>query len=184
LAGAPTVFKWQGRELLAAVTQNGRVILSDARSHGEALFATEPKYTGGSLATWEDAGGTRWIYAASKGNVTAFKMNSNESHPELVQVWVSRNLSAPLAPAIVNGMIFVLSSGEFTGPAKTIKERISKSTHATLYALDAVTGKELYSSGDTVTSFTHSSGLAVANGHVCFGTFDNTLYCFGIPTDI
>ena len=58
--------------------------------------------------------------------------------------------------------------------------RIAQSTHATLYALDAHTGKELWSSGDQITSFNHFSGLSVANGRVYIGTYDGMLYCFGV----
>jgi outer membrane protein assembly factor BamB len=42
------------------------------------------------------------------------------------------------------------------------------------------TGKELYSSGDQVSSFLHQAGIAVADGRVIFGTFDGTIYCFGL----
>ena len=57
---------------------------------------------------------------------------------------------------------------------------MAKSTHATIYALDARTGKELWSSGDQITSFNHFSGLSVANGRVYIGTYDGMLYCFGV----
>ena len=98
----------------------------------------------------------------------ADEVAGEETRPHLVPVWRSRFLTAPASPVIANGIVFALSTG----------------THATLYALDAVTGKELYSSGNAVKPFTRSSGLAVANGHVCFGTSDSTLYCFGIPFEI
>ena len=58
--------------------------------------------------------------------------------------------------------------------------RAAKSTHATLYVLDGQTGDELYSSGDLITSFNHFSGLTVVNGRVYIGTYDGTLYCFGL----
>ena len=58
--------------------------------------------------------------------------------------------------------------------------RIPLSKHAVLYALDAQTGRELYSSGTQVTSFNHFSGLSIANGRVYLGTFDGMLYCFGL----
>jgi outer membrane protein assembly factor BamB len=51
---------------------------------------------------------------------------------------------------------------------------------ARLYALDGATGKELYSSGDQVTTFLHQAGLSVAGDKVMFGTFDGTVYCFGL----
>ena len=60
--------------------------------------------------------------------------------------------------------------------------RIRESTHAILYALDAQTGDELWSSGDQITSWNHFSGLTVANGRVYIGTFDGVLYCFGAPS--
>ena len=34
------------------------------------------------------------------------------------------------------------------------------------------------------TTPTRSGGLAVANGHVCSGAWDNALYCFGLPLEI
>jgi outer membrane protein assembly factor BamB len=58
--------------------------------------------------------------------------------------------------------------------------RIAHSGHATLYALDALTGAELWSSGDQIASFSHFSSLAVANGRVYLGTYDGTMYCFGV----
>ena len=48
-----------------------------------------------------------------------------------------------------------------------------------LYALDGRTGKELWSSGDQITSWNHFTGLSVANGRVYIGTYDGMLYCFG-----
>ena len=45
-----------------------------------------------------------------------------------------------------------------------------------LYALDARTGKELWSSGDQITSFNHFTSLSMANGRVYIGTFDGMLY--------
>ncbi len=62
----------------------------------------------------------------------------------------------------------------------TAANRVAKSTHATIYALDARTGKELWSSGNQITSFNHFSGLSVANGRVYIGTYDGMLYCFGV----
>ena len=90
-------------------------------------------------------------------------------------------------PVISNGVVFVLAAGEFTGQANddvgglfSAQDRIQRSVPAKLYALDARTGKELYSSGDQVTSFLHQAGLSVAGGKIIFGTFDGTIYCFGL----
>jgi outer membrane protein assembly factor BamB len=83
----------------------------------------------------------------------------------------------------VNGVVFAASSGEFQGgPAAGPKERAERSTPAVLYALDAATGKELWTSGTTMTSFARA-GLSAGGGQVYVVTFDNTLYAFGIPME-
>jgi outer membrane protein assembly factor BamB len=153
----------------------------------------------GNLASWEDPSGTRWVLAplwgplasaihfpltngdAPHGSIVALKLEEKNGKPVLTPAWVSRDLISPAPPVIANGVVFALSSGEYTvqnGP-----DRVANSTHAILYALDAQTGKELYSSGDIITSFTHFSGLAVAGGQVFLGTYDNTVYGFGFPME-
>ena len=54
------------------------------------------------------------------------------------------------------------------------------SRKAVLYALDGLTGKELWSSGTQIESWNHFSGLTVANGRAYIATFDGVLYCFGV----
>jgi outer membrane protein assembly factor BamB len=83
-------------------------------------------------------------------------------------------------------MVFALSTGESPSLAK--RKRAPYSTaelnqvpgKATLFVLDAVTGKQLYSSGDSVSSSSTGAGLALANGRVYFVTQDKTVYCFGL----
>ena len=58
--------------------------------------------------------------------------------------------------------------------------RVRNSKHAILYALDARTGKELWSSGNDISSFAHFTGLSVANGRVYIGTYDSVVYSFGL----
>ena len=66
----------------------------------------------------------------------------------------------------------------------TSKERAEKAVgNATLYAFDAQTGKELYSSGKIIPSFTHFGATSIANGHVYFTTYDNTVYSFRVKQD-
>jgi len=75
----------------------------------------------------------------------------------------------PYDSAIANGVRFELVEGH----AKPV-----------LRALDATNGRELYRSGDEIEAPVGSSGLAIANGHVCFGDTKGTLYCFGFPVDL
>jgi outer membrane protein assembly factor BamB len=68
-----------------------------------------------------------------------------------------------------------------SGRLLTSQERASTpSGNATLYAFDAETGKELFSSGKTIPGFSHFSGLAIANGHIYVVTYQDILYSFGL----
>lgn len=184
-------------------------------THRKALFVS-PRYTNqsadiagngfwGAYATWEDAKGRRWVYApawgplasdvpgfpvtngpAPHGSIMAFKVEEKAGNPALVPAWMSRDLSVPEPPVIANGVVFAISSGEFTrqvspsGQLYTAAERIAHRTgHAVLYAFDAQAGKELFSSGDLIPSFTHFGGLAVSDGRVYLTTYDGTVYAFG-----
>jgi outer membrane protein assembly factor BamB len=159
----------------------------------------------GSMATWEDTDHTRWILTpfwgpvhpdfkvpvsygpVTHGSVVAFKLEEKDGQLQLLPAWMSRDMNLAEPPIIANGVVFSYASGEEAteatpqGVAPSAERRIPLSTHATLYALDAQSGKELYSSGDQITSWNHFTGLSVANGHVYLGTFDGTLYCFGLP---
>jgi outer membrane protein assembly factor BamB len=79
----------------------------------------------------------------------------------------------------------VVASGEFRSddPKMTAAERAKRSSPAVLYALDSVTGKELWSSGSTITSFVHSGGLSGGGSRVYVSTHDGTQYAFGFPIE-
>ena len=53
-------------------------------------------------------------------------------------------------------------------------------THAVLYALDAETGKELYSSKDSIDSWNHYGGIALAGGKLYVTSYDARVYAFGL----
>jgi len=92
---------------------------------------------------------------------------------------------SPLTPIIVNDVIFAVSSGEFrTSDAQiTAAQRAQRSSRAMLYALDGATGKELWNSGNTITTFVHSGGLSGGASQMYLGTYDGTLYAFGFPIE-
>ena len=53
-----------------------------------------------------------------------------------------------------------------------------------LRALDAQTGKALYDSGpDAFETWSHFTGIAVADGQIYAVDFSSTLYCFGLPEE-
>jgi outer membrane protein assembly factor BamB len=160
----------------------------------------------GALATWEESNGTRWILMpfwgpkhpqfkapieygqVTQGAVAAFKVEEKLGKVQLTPVWISRNMWQADPVVVANGVILAYGNGEDAAQSaydvglayNSAANRIAHSGHATLYALDARTGEELWSSGDRITSFSHFSSLAVANGRVYLGTFDGTLYCFGV----
>jgi outer membrane protein assembly factor BamB len=170
-------------------------------SNKNVNFQTEG--TWGSFASWEDKDGTRWVLApiggpvavdfpisygpTPNGGVIALKLTDTGGKVELIPAWLSRDMMSAEPPVVANGVVFVLAAGEFTAQANdddgglfSYEQRIKNSIPAKLYALDAKTGKELYSSGDQISSFLHQAGIAVAGGRVIFGTFDGTIYCFGL----
>jgi hypothetical protein len=51
-----------------------------------------------------------------------------------------------------------------------------------LYALDSASGRELWNSGNTITSFARG-GLSGGGSQVYLGTYDSTLYTFGFPIE-
>jgi outer membrane protein assembly factor BamB len=131
-----------------------------------------------------------------RGAIAAFKMedkapsagSGQAGKVVLTPAWLSRDMDQAEPPVVANGVVFGYGSGENTAQAdvdlglgfNTAANRVARSTHATIYALDARTGKELWTSGDQITSFNHFSGLSVANGRVYIGTYDGMLYCFGV----
>ncbi len=216
----PVIFHYKGKEMMVDAGKECRLYLMDTDSIGGDDHRT-PLYRSpllcnedvnfasagiwGSLASWEDSKGTRWVLTpiwgpnhsqfhapveygpVKNGAIVAFKVEEKNGKWQLTPAWMSRDMNRAEPPVIANGVIFAYGNGEDTDQAypetgldDTAARRIPGSTHAVLYALDAQTGKELWSSGDQITSWNHWSGLSEANGRVYIATFDSTLYCFGI----
>jgi hypothetical protein len=192
-SSTPVIFKYKDREIVAATTKDGRVFLLDTASlggadHKTALYASATPAVKGStagLATWEDSTQQRWLLvpgSGAKANVVALKVTGDGARPTLQQGWASSDMVSPGAPIIANGVVFALSTGEAIGTAPAA-ERVSKSVPAVLYAFDGVTGKELWNSGKSITSFTGSGGLWASDGQVYVGTHDSTVYAFGFAME-
>ncbi len=156
----------------------------------------------GAFTTWQDASGARWLVAPANGppaagvtfrntygdtpdgSVMAFRVEKKDGKPSLTPAWNSLNMKVPTPSIYANGMIFVVADGDDpaqitpSGSQYSIADRIGRASHSTLYVLDAATGKALFSSGDTMRSFSHFSSIALAGGRIYVPTFDGTLYCF------
>ena len=218
----PAIFNYKGKELMIDSGKECVMYLMDTDSIGgddhrtplhrtplycneEVNFASAGVW--GSLATWEDAKGTRWALTpfwgpkhskfkapiengvVKYGAVLAFKVEEKAGKFTLTPAWISRDMNRAEPPVIANGIIFAYGSGEDTDQAAfdiglaynhDARNRIKNSKKAVLYALDAQTGKELWNSGDQIASWSHWGGLSIANGKVYLNTFDGYQYCFGI----
>ncbi len=171
---------------MAVSGNDGRLYLLDGTSLKTPLHVT-PKYSNagatGGLATWESEG-TRWILApavgaaqagmkvaangpVTSGSIVAFKLVDEGGKLSLEPAWASRDLTSPAAPLVFNGVVFALSTGEHrpANATATAAARAKGSLPAVLYALDPATGKELWSSGKTITSFARG-GLSASAGQV------------------
>jgi outer membrane protein assembly factor BamB len=123
-----------------------------------------------------------------RGAIAAFKIEEKLGKVQLTPAWLSRDMYQGEPAVIANGVVFGYGSGENTTQStpdiglafNTAANRVARSSHATLYAFDARTGDELWSSGDQITSFNHFTSLSVANGRVYIGTYDGKLYCFAV----
>jgi outer membrane protein assembly factor BamB len=121
----------------------------------------------------------------SNGAVVAWKLVEQDGALSLQPAWASRDLVSPLPPTIINGVVFVTSGGELrTNDSKmTAAARARGSSRAILYALDGETGKELWNSGTSITSFARGGALSGGVGQIYLTTYDGVIYAFGFPME-
>jgi outer membrane protein assembly factor BamB len=216
----PAIFDYKGKEYMIDASKECRIYLMDTEAIGGDDHRTPVHRTPlicnemvdfaeagiwGSLTTWEDSDGTRWILSpfwgpkhskfkapiengeVKKGAIVAFKMETVNGKVTLTPAWISRDMNQAEPPLIANGIVFAYGSGENTSQAYAdvgldfrMERRVALSTHAVLYALDARTGKALWSSGDQIANWNHFSGISLANGQVYINDYQGNLYCFGL----
>ncbi|MGO9261123.1 MAG: hypothetical protein ACLQU1_33170 [Bryobacteraceae bacterium] len=175
LSSSPVVFQYKDKILMAVTSKNRKIILLDTQSlggadHQTALFTAPMETAVEALSSWQDAAGTRWLLGATASAVRAWKLVDRNGGPALEAAWASPDIASPVTPIIVNGVVFSASKG-------------SPSSPAVLYALDSVTGKELWNSGKIMSSFIADGGLSAGGTQVFAGTADGTLYAFGFPIE-
>src|SRR5262249_27185405 len=135
----PIAFQHKGKDLIVAANRDGRLYVLDSASLGGADHKTSlskssmvsPATQGTTgLTTWQDTAGTRWVVVtlggpaqadtkfamangtATKGAIAAFTLVDQNEVPTLQPQWISRDLTAPVTPVAVNGVVFALASGE------------------------------------------------------------------------
>lgn len=159
----------------------------------------------GGFATAEDEHKGRWLFApasgaaaggikfpvtngdAPNGSIMAFRIEDKGGKVTATPAWISRDMNLPEPPIVAGGLVFAISNGEFARQSKgdgalfSSAERAAKHVGNTvLYAFDASTGKQLFSSGETMPSWTHFSGISISGGKVYVTTFDSNVYAFGL----
>jgi outer membrane protein assembly factor BamB len=208
LTSTPVTFQHHDKTMVAATSKDGRIHLLDGAAMATPAVKSVPyssatDFIPGALATWQDPAGTRWILAptagplaadakfstsngaVTNGAVVAWKLVEQGGGLALEPGWASRDLLSPTTPLVINGVVFAVSTGEARGKDSkmTAAQRAKASVPAVVYALDASTGKELWNSGKTITSFMHGGGLSGGAGQIYLGTHDGTLYSFGFPIE-
>jgi len=198
----PVVFQYKNKDLIVAANKDGRLYVLDSASLGGTDHKTPLHKSSqvsaaledpSGLASWLDSAGTRWIVASvggplqaetkvamangtvTAGTLVAFTVVDQNDAPTLQPQWTSRDLASPVTPVVVNGVVFALASGEAKGRGRA--------SNAVLYALDAATGKELWTSGTTITSPVRGVGPSAGDSQVYVATSDGTLYVFGMPME-
>jgi hypothetical protein len=195
----PTILRDGDRELVAAATKDGRVLLLDAESLGGANHATplyaSAKLTGAAgavsadaLAAWQEGApgtsGSSWILVPvtgrpttnatngplSAGAVVALKLSGTGGAPALQPVWTSHDLTSPATPIIVNGVVFALSAGRTATPA-------------VLRAYEGTTGKALWSSQRAMTTAASPASFWSALSQIYVGGTDGTVHAFGFTDE-
>jgi outer membrane protein assembly factor BamB len=140
------------------------------------------------------------------GSIMAFQLVEEGGKPKLISQWSSPDMMVPDSPVVANGVVYAIQTGEQTlqvrprpgqtlfqppgpppggqrvimDPAVAAKFRATPLSNLILYAFDAETGKQLYSSKKTIGDWGHFSEPVVALGKVFVVTHDAHVYAFGI----
>jgi len=141
---------------------------------------------------------------APKGSVMAFQVSGEGDKLSLIPTWISRDMQVPDPPVVANGVVYAIQTGENTVqnqrpggdvrvdpvPARgavaapstpaAAKFRATPVSHLVLYAFDAQTGKQLYSSEKIIPGWVHNGEPVVAAGKVFVVTWDAHVYAFGL----
>jgi outer membrane protein assembly factor BamB len=103
-------------------------------------------------------------------------MDSDKGKPTLDPVWISRDMHAPDPPVVAKRSCVRASNRKNATESSSGGKPTTPS--AVLYAFDADTGRQLYSSEKLIDSFTHFSEPVVAGGKVYVSTWDGKVYAF------
>ena len=130
--------------------------------------------------------------AIPNGSVMAFQVLNDGGKISAIPAWTSVDMIMPDPPVAANGVIYALSTGgqrmqNMHQPGQTRMSypdsavlRSTQVDNLKLYALDAETGKTLWSSKNIIKDWVHFSQPVVALGKVYVVTHDAHVYAFGL----
>ena len=133
--------------------------------------------------------------SAPHGSIMAFQVVAEGDKVSLIPQWTSLDMIVPDPPVVANGVLYAIQTGEQTiqSPAYvhgtqdeinhnllSAKYRSTPVNNLILFAFDAETGKQLYSSDKLIPDWVHFSEPVLALGKVFIVTHDAHLYAFGL----
>jgi len=126
------------------------------------------------------------------GSIMAFEVKNDGGKISAVPAWTSTDMIMPDPPVVANGVVYALSTGgqAMQNGVKPGDPRmpydvssVLRSTpvsNMVLTAYDAQSGKQLWSSGKTMTDWVHFSEPVVALGKIFVTTHDAHVIAFGL----
>ena len=126
------------------------------------------------------------------GSIMAFQVQNDAGKISAIPAWTSADMIMPDPPVVANGVVYALSTGgqAMQNSAHPGEKRMAydvssvlRSTpvsNMVLYAYDAESGKQLWSSGKTLKDWVHFSEPVVALGKVFVVTHDAHVVAFGL----
>ena len=200
----PTIVRHNDREIVAAATKDGRVLLLDAKSlggsdHATALHASKTWLgTGASvaadaLAAWQQTSAapatstTSWLLLPVSGTVASgvTATNGAVAAGSVIALKLSDAAgSLSLQPGWVSHSLSapatpITVNGVVFTLAAGVPAAGGTGTPAVLHAYDGATGKRLWNSGKAMATFASPGSMWTGTGQVYVGTQDGTLYAFG-----
>lgn len=130
---------------------------------------------------------------ASNGMIMAFEVVDRDGSIVAEPRWTSGDMIMADPPTVANGVVYATSTGGQpmqnprlpdgtrlnSATADSARRRSTPTGNLTLYAFDAETGKQLYSSKKLISDWVHFSEPVVALGKVFLVTHDGQVYAFG-----
>jgi outer membrane protein assembly factor BamB len=127
------------------------------------------------------------------GSIMAIELVANGDKITEVPTWTSPDMIMPDPPVVANGVVYATQTGGQAlqnTPLPDGSRRVPETTGAVyratpvgnliLYAFDAQTGKQLYSSGKLFTDWVHFGEPVVALGKVFLVTHDAHVFALGV----